>query len=54
MRMMMIIQVRPFDKLPYNDVNWDRVQLAVGPRPPRQNFSCEWAEKLEQSASSMR
>ena len=30
MRMMMIIQVRPFDKLPYNDVNWDRVQLAVG------------------------
>lgn len=32
----MIIQVKPFDKLPYNDVNWDRVQLAVGPRPPRQ------------------
>ena len=37
----MIIQVNPFDKLPYNDVIWDRVQLAVGPCPSRQ-----WAKVL--------
>lgn len=41
----MIIQVKPSDNMPYNDVNCDRVQLAVDPRPPQPLFlNRQWAE----------
>lgn len=45
MRTIMIIQVKPSDNMPYNDVNWDRVQLAVDPRPPQPLFlNRQWAK----------